>query len=136
MKAVDSSVAVRALLEDAEDHAAALAVVRDQPSIPLHAVIETYSTLTRIPEPARLEPEVVAELLRENFGDRVLSGTSARSILPWIERLASEGIRGGAIYDALIAESARAAGATLVTADKRAAATYRTVGVDVQMLAD
>lgn len=48
--------------------------------------------------------------------------------------MASAGIGGGAIYDALIAESARLAGATLVSADRRAAATYAAVGVEVEFL--
>ncbi len=39
-----------------------------------------------------------------------------------------------AVYDALIAESAVIAGATLVTADARAAETYRKVGVEVRLL--
>ena len=136
MKAVDSSVAIRALLEQAEGHFPARTIVAESPSIPAHAVFETYSSLTRMPEPHRTAPEVALELLDANFGDRVLAAPSARSVLPWLRRVAARGVRGGALYDALIAESARIAGATLVTADLRAAATYRAVGVEVELLAE
>ena len=38
---------------------------------------------------------------------------------------------GGAVYDALIAATAREAGATLLTLDARAVRTYRAVGADI-----
>lgn len=38
-------------------------------------------------------------------------------------------------YDALIGATAAAAGATLVTADRRALATYALVGADVELVA-
>lgn len=50
--------------------------------------------------------------------------------------LASAGRIGGAVYDALVALTARLAGAVLVTADARAAATYDLVGVELRRLGD
>jgi predicted nucleic acid-binding protein len=136
VKVVDSSVAVAALVEASSNHDRARAVLVAKPSIPVHAALETFSVMTRMPEPYRIDPVSSAELLAENFADRVLPGVAPRSFAAWLRRLAATGVAGGAIYDALIAESARAAGATLVTADRRAAATYRAVGVEVEMLGD
>lgn len=47
----------------------------------------------------------------------------------------ASGIAGGAIYDALVAFTAREAGATLVSMDRRAAYTYRAVAVEHRLLA-
>ena len=41
------------------------------------------------------------------------------------------GLRGGALYDALIAATAREHGATLLSADRRAREAYEAIGVDV-----
>jgi len=44
--------------------------------------------------------------------------------------LSAEGVRGGAIYDALVAATASHQGTTLLTRDHRARVTYDLVGVD------
>jgi predicted nucleic acid-binding protein len=44
-------------------------------------------------------------------------------------------LTGGAAYDALIAATALRAGASLVSLDRRALATYQTVGVGFELLA-
>jgi predicted nucleic acid-binding protein len=134
--ALDSSVVVPALHSDLPNHELARRYLAEKPSLPSHAAVETYSAITRFPEPFRVDADAAVELIAENFRDRILAGPSPRALGAWLKRMANGGIRGGAIYDALVAESARAAGATLVTADTRAAATYRAVGVDVQMLGD
>ena len=46
-----------------------------------------------------------------------------------MSRAADTGLAGGAIYDALIAATARHAGATLLTRDRRARPVYERVGV-------
>ena len=53
-----------------------------------------------------------------------------------VDELAALRISGGAIYDALVSASARAAGATLVTCDRRAAAIYERLRVVVELLGD
>jgi predicted nucleic acid-binding protein len=136
VKAVDSSVLVPAFHPELPDYARALAVVAGQPSLPVHAALETFAALTRMPAPYRLSPTTASELIARNFAKRILPGPSPTAVPAWLRRMAEEGISGGAVYDALIAESARAAGATLVTADRRAAATYRAVGVEVEMLGE
>jgi predicted nucleic acid-binding protein len=48
---------------------------------------------------------------------------------------AAAGLAGGAIYDALIAATASRAGATLLSRDRRAAATYEMLGADYELVA-
>lgn len=135
MKAVDSSVVIRAFQPEFFGHAAALSVLAAAPSLPAHAAVETYSALTRMPDPHRVHPVAAAEMIDANFRGRLLAGPTPSSITNWLRRMADAGIGGGSIYDALIAESARLAKATLVTADRRAAATYEAVGLEVEILA-
>jgi predicted nucleic acid-binding protein len=48
--------------------------------------------------------------------------------------LAAGRMRGGEVYDALIAATAKSAGAVLLTRDRRAEATYRAIGVESRYL--
>ena len=43
-------------------------------------------------------------------------------------------MRGGEVYDALIAMTAKSAGAVLLTRDRRAETTYRAIGVESRYL--
>ncbi|MDN5931564.1 MAG: PIN domain-containing protein [Pseudonocardia sp.] len=134
MIAIDTSVAVPALSAGHPDHVAAHAVVAgERPSLPAHAAIETYAVLTRLPAPAGVPAGVAAELVVRNFGSRILHLPDGE-LCPLLERLAAAGISGGATYDALIAATVWAAGATLVTGDRRAAPTYAKIGVAVRLL--
>ena len=51
-----------------------------------------------------------------------------------LELAAAERLAGGAVYDALVAATAREAGATLVSLDRRAALTYQRVGVEFRLI--
>ena len=51
-----------------------------------------------------------------------------------LDLAAAEGIAGGAVYDALVAATAREAGATLLTLDRRAVTTYQLLRVDYRLL--
>jgi toxin FitB len=51
------------------------------------------------------------------------------------ERLGGLGLAGGAVYDGLIALTARAAGAELISLDRRAVATYHQCGAVARLLA-
>jgi hypothetical protein len=98
-----------------------------------HARFETFSVLTRLPPPHRISPSVAIDLIDRRFG------------LPWWpseadqhelwDQLGVGAIRGGGVYDALVAGAARAAGLELLTADRRAAITYEAVGADVRFVA-
>jgi predicted nucleic acid-binding protein len=132
--ALDSSVAIPALHAGMPNHNAARAYLVGKPSLPEHAALEVYSALTRMPEPVRVAPRAAVEVIADSFAGRILSSPPRRSLMAWLERMADARIAGGAVYDAWIAETARIAGASLVTNDRRAAETYRVVGVEVELM--
>lgn len=87
-----------------------------------------------MPDPNRMHPVEALLFLEDWFEDRWIGLTApAQRLL--LGRLSDWGIHGGATYDALIGATAAAEGATLVTADARALATYARVGVDVELVA-
>ena len=88
--------------------------------------------LTRLPSPNRRTPAAVARLLAHNFpGSRFLSAEGAQRLHA---RLASLGIAGGAVYDALVAATAAEHGITLATRDRRAVQTYRVLDIDFELI--
>lgn len=133
MIALDSSVIIACFASWHEQHAAAREVLRASPQLPAHAELEAYSVLTRLPEPFRAEPPLVADFLRRAFPDGRLALSGRRGPgLP--TRLARLDIAGGAVYDAVIALTAQQAGVELVTLDRRALATYERCGVPARLL--
>lgn len=94
-----------------------------------HTVAETYSVLTRLPGDLRLEPGDAARLVDGEFAEPLTLSVDALRRLPGT--LASLGIAGGAVYDALVALAAVEHGAELVTRDARAKTTYEAVGARV-----
>lgn len=131
MRVVDSGVAIAGFASWHESHDEALAEVAARPQIAAHSMLEVLSVLTRLPAPHRAPVDLVGQFLASAFPEEplVLDAAAHRSLV--LDRLPSEGITGGAVYDALIAETARHAGATLVTLDARARSTYRRIGCDV-----
>lgn len=77
--------------------------------------------------------DVVRIWLEDTFSDRWL-GLSPLALRLALGRLVELEIVGGATYDGLIAMTAAAEGATLVTLDKRALRTYSLVDVDVEFV--
>lgn len=128
--ALDTSVAVPLLVRTHQAHDA---VVRwwhgADVALSGHAVVETYSVLTRLPGDVRVAPADAARLLRDRFLPPLLLGQRTAGRVPDI--LSGLGIAGGAAYDALVALAAVEHGAELATRDLRAKATYETVGVRV-----
>jgi toxin FitB len=59
---------------------------------------------------------------------------SAEEHRSFIDEIAARGISGGAIYDALVALSARSAGLPLLSRDRRAASTYLSMAIDVTVV--
>jgi predicted nucleic acid-binding protein len=131
--AVDTSVVVAAFASWHEGHRAALECLRRDPRLPAHVVIETFSVITRLPAPHRAPGKLVAEFLRQRFRNPLLT-LPPNSHLRLVEQAAAAGLAGGAIYDALIAATASRAGATLLSRDHRAAATYEALGVDYELV--
>ncbi|MEJ7560986.1 MAG: type II toxin-antitoxin system VapC family toxin [Ilumatobacteraceae bacterium] len=132
---VDTSVAVPLVVVDHAHHASVADAVGERVlGLAGHAAFETFSVLTRLPGAARRSPAVVAELLAATFpGSRFLSAEAAADLLP---SLAARQIGGGAVYDALIAAVAAEHRVVLATRDRRALGTYRSLGVDVELLGD
>ena len=131
MIAPDSSVTVAAAAPWHIAHEAAVAALSaGQPSLISHVAFETTAALSRMPERQRLSPEVVVEWLERRFPTPwlALSPDAARATL---KRAVAHGIRGGALYDALIAATAAEHGHRLLSADRRAAVTYAAVGAVV-----
>ena len=59
---------------------------------------------------------------------------SARAYRKFLLELPERAIAGGAAYDALVAATAAAHGAELITCDRRAAALYERYGVRARLL--
>ncbi len=133
MIAVDTSVVVAAFSSWHEGHRAALECLRRDPRLPAHVAIETFSVITRLPAPHRAPGKLVAEFLRQRFRSPLLTLPTSRH-LRLIEEAVAAGLAGGAVYDALIAATARHAGATLLSRDRRAAATYEVLGVKYELV--
>ena len=132
--AVDTSVAVPLLVATHPAHAAVSRWARDL-SLVLsgHALVETYSVLTRLPGDARISAADAVTLIDANFEDPVtFDSVTFRRIH---RDLAELGIAGGAAYDGLVGAAARFHGLSLATRDARARATYEAVGVTVELLA-
>jgi predicted nucleic acid-binding protein len=131
---VDTSVAVALAVADHEHHEATMkAVGRRTLGLAGHAAFETFSVLTRLPSPARRGPAAVARLLSTSFpATRFLGARATAALLADLHRA---GIAGGAVYDALVGLAAQQAGLPLATRDRRAAATYAALRVDIELIA-
>jgi predicted nucleic acid-binding protein len=129
----DSSVAIAAFATWNEFHAAAIEALGDARDLVAHAELETYSVLTRLPEPQRAEPRLVAEYLRKDYSGKRLSlpETARRGLL---DRLANLSISGGAGYDALVGVTAAHHGYRLLSCDRRAETVYERLGIEVTYL--
>lgn len=130
----DSSVTIAAAASWHLAHeAAASALDAGQPALIAHVAFETTAALSRMPEGQRLHPAVVLGWLERRFPTTWLTlspGATRRGLRTAVD----SGIRGGALYDALIAATAAHYKYTLVSADRRAAPVYAAVGLDVVYL--
>ena len=123
--ALDTSVIVAALLERHEHHQVARLTVGaalDQGAVlPLPALLEAYSVLTRLPPPWRLRATDARALLDRTFRDRArVVNLDQNASWPLLELWASNGVKGGAVYDAQILKCAQVAGASrLATLNRR-----------------
>jgi len=85
-----------------------------------HCCLEFFSVATRLPPEFRLAPADALQLLdSEVFGRMTLHDLPPADRLPMLRAAVSDGATGGRVYDAHIAEVARAAGATVVVTDNR-----------------
>lgn len=136
MIAPDSSVTIAAAAPWHVAYEAAVAALEaEKGSLIAHVAFETTAALSRMPEGQRLAPAVVLEWLQVRFGSSWLALPAAatrRALRTAVEH----GIRGGALYDALIGATALHHRHALISADRRAAPVYSTLGVEVVYLAE
>lgn len=134
MQAVDTSVVVAAFAAWHAGHSAALGVLARRPRLPVHVLLESYSVLTRFPPPHRTSPAAAMSFLETRFAEPPI-GLSPAECRRLVADAVKNGVAGGAIYDALIAWTAKRAGATLLTRDRRAVRVYEAVGVRFELVA-
>ena len=85
-----------------------------------HCCLELFSVSTRLPPEFRLAPADAAQLIESEIFDRMtVHDLPSGDRLPMIKAASRDGTAGGRIYDAHIAEIARAAGAAVVVTDNR-----------------
>jgi len=125
--AVDANCMIAAVCGWHDHYGAASAEIErrleigEQLTVAAHALTEAYSVLTRFPGPHRLTPGDAWQLLRVSFSDTGTVVTlTARQHVAVLGRFAGAGLGGGRTYDALIAEAAvRAAATVLLTFNPR-----------------
>jgi predicted nucleic acid-binding protein len=137
--ALDTSVIVAALLGWHEDHERANRAVaeaiagRERLVLPVPALIESYSAMTRLPRGYRVSPRDAVDLLRGAFEERAVL-VALREGMPFslISECAEAGIAGGAVHDAEILRCAREAGARrLLTLNARDFERFDPCGVEI-----
>jgi predicted nucleic acid-binding protein len=129
--APDTSIVIAAAVTWHRAHRAAVeALSQDSAILLVHVAHETTAVLSRMPSGQRVAPDVVLEWLERRFGDEWLALPAAASRAALRAAVAS-GIRGGALYDALIGATAAHHGHRLVSADRRAMRAYDAVGARV-----
>jgi predicted nucleic acid-binding protein len=85
-----------------------------------HCCLEFFSVATRLPPEYRITPaDAVTLLEQEVFARMGVHDLPAADRLAMLRATARDGIAGGRVYDAHIADIARAAGATVVVTDNR-----------------
>lgn len=116
--ALDTSVIVAGLLDWHEHHQVALVALKAAGSpgneivLPLPALIESYSVMTRLPAPHRLRPADAFSILEGSFRKRAdLTALSEDESWPMLQALSGNDIGGGRTYDAHILACARKASA-------------------------
>jgi predicted nucleic acid-binding protein len=132
-RAVDSSIAIAAILADPEAHEVAEEALSESATTIAHVATETYSVLTRLPPPLRLDATRAAAIVATRLpSSRVTLDADAHARSP--ERLAAAQVSGGATYDGLIALTALEHDLELLSGDRRAARTYSALGVRFRLL--
>lgn len=131
---VDTSVTVPAFSAWHDAHAVASSAVSDVRRLPAHVIMETVATMSRLPGGLASSPRDVLAALRKDYPEPPLVLGAEQCWAP-IEAVVGHRLRGGQVYDAVVATAAKVAGATLLSLDRRAEPTYRAVGVDYELLA-
>jgi predicted nucleic acid-binding protein len=124
---LDTSVLLAGLVDFGPQSAPAQSILHavaeksiQSPGTAWHCCLEFYSVATRLPPEFRLTPHDANELLREEvFGRLTVHDLPGDERLGLFATSARDRIAGGRVYDAHIAEVARAAGARIIVTDNR-----------------
>jgi len=132
-QAVDTSIAIAAILADHEAHGMADDALSQSVVTIAHVATETYSALARLPPPLRVDGATAAAIIGARLPSSCLTlDADAHASAPG--RLAGADVIGGATYDGLIALTALAHDLELLSRDRRAARTYRALGIHFRLL--
>lgn len=129
----DTSVIVPSILAWHALHSKAAAALADVRQVPAHALVESFSVLTRLPAPRALRPSQAQQVLLRAFPETPLT-LGAMGHVAIIRRLADGDIGGGRVYDAIVGGAAAEAKVRLLTADRRAVPIYALVGAEFELL--
>ena len=90
------------------------------PETAWHCCLEFYAVSTRLPAELRLAPADALRLIEEEVVARFrIHQLPSGARLSFLQEAAKEGVVGGRVYDAHIAEIGRRAGAKLIVTDNR-----------------
>ena len=90
------------------------------PATAWHCCLEFFSVATRLPAEFRLSPADAVQLLEEEVFERMaIHDLPAAGRIALLKTAAADGTAGGRIYDAHIADVARAATAGVIVTDNR-----------------
>jgi predicted nucleic acid-binding protein len=124
---LDTSVLLAGLIDFGPQSAPAQSVMHAvaedriaKPGTAWHCCLEFFSVATRLPPEFRLTPHDAVQLLQEEVFSRLnIHDLPADSRVAMLRAAAHDGIKGGRVYDAHIAEVARGAGASVIVTDNR-----------------
>ena len=136
---LDTSVVVDLLSVGSGRHAATLACYerhRDEGTefvLADHALIESFSVLTRAPQPYHLHPRDAEEFLQQHFGGLRTASLAQGYAWTVIRHTLDRGYWGGRVHDAEIAMASFEAGARLLlTWNLRDFLTVAPVGLEIR----
>ena len=124
---LDTSVLLAGLIDFGPQSAPAQSLLHEvaekrlaSPATAWHCCLEFFSVATRLPPEFRLTPQDAALLIeQEVFARMAVHDLPTGERLGMLKAAARDSIAGGRVYDAHIAEIARAAGAAVVVTDNR-----------------
>jgi predicted nucleic acid-binding protein len=82
--------------------------------VPAHVLVESYSVLTRIPVPFRLNPADTVAFLEDLVSNAAVTNLQADAHLPLLREASQARVTGGRIHDMLIAAASVAAEADVL----------------------
>lgn len=131
----DTSVVVPSILGWHTQHQTCRDAVNGVRALPAQALVESFRVLTAVPAPEgrTISPAAAVRALEGDFPDPPFI-LAARGYGDALRRLVENGLRSGAIFDAVIGMTTVAAGARLLTRDQRAITTYRAVGAEFELV--